>query len=421
VAKDRPEWLDALSKSFKRHRRGRGGWFVEVHRDRLRVSSTELPLRPGEPAEAALKRRSVTLATPPGPATSAEALTECCSLFDRVMAGAWSWPDREGIPGGGDLLRLSPAVLQRLVDRLKAALVGERIGLDTWARTYAPYLSRLVKVAAEKPWTDDRALLETTLRLWAPNSRARQMAHDRLRRLWKEAGWSWPEEIISMRGSGRAAANPEGVRSFTDAELAELRARIQRSSRLTPADLVAWDCLVCFGLRPAELQGLELVQEDDLLLARVTRSKRSSRGSSGARTVPAVPPGGWPADCHGLLARWKRHGLPPGMVGARSPGQVLTQQLRRLRDQEPVGIPLDPEFTAYSARHAFALRLAQHLGLHVREAAELMGHSPAVHLATYGRRLDQPALMAKVRSLQTSGRIEQQRELMRRDATDQPS
>lgn len=400
MARDRPKWLAELSASFKRHRRGRGGWFVEVHRDRLRVASCELPLRPGEAAEAAPKRRSVTLVTPPGPATAAAALTEACALFDRVMAGQWAWPDPEATPGEEDPLRLAPGVLQRLVDRLKASLVGEKIGADTWRRTYSPYLSRLLEVAAATPWTDERALLEATLRLWQPGTRARQMAHDRLRRLWKEAGWPWPEEISCMRGNGKAAAAADGVRAFTDQELAELRARIQRSSKLTPGDLAAWDCLTVFGLRPAELQGLELDQEDGLLVARVTRQKRSSRGSSGARIVPAVPPGGWPADCHGLLARWKRHGLPPGMVGARSPGQVLTQQLRRLRDQEPVGIPLDPELTAYSARHAFALRLAQHLGLHVREAAELMGHSPAVHLATYGRRLDQPALMAKVRRLQ---------------------
>lgn len=401
MAKDRPKWLTELSAGFKRHRRGRGGWFVEVHRDRLRVTSCELPLRPGEPAEAALKRRSVTLATPPGPATAAAALTECCSLFDRVFAGDWSWPDPQGVPSEGDPLRLSPAVLQRLVDRLRVALVGEVIAPTTWQRTYAPFLDRLIKVAAQKPWREDRALLEATLREWLPGTRARQMAHDRLRRLWKEGGWPWPEGISAMRGNGRAAADPEGVRAFTDGEIAELRARIQRSSRLTPADLVAWDALIVFGLRPAELQGIELVQEEGMLLARVSRSKRSSKGSSGARQVPAVPPAGWPPDSFDLLGRWRRHGFPQGMVAARSPGQALTQQLRRLRDQEPVEIPLPEELSSYGARHAYALRLAQQLGLHVREAAELMGHSPAVHLTTYGRRLDRPGLLSKIRRLQS--------------------
>jgi len=395
MALDRPQWLADLSRGFKRHRQGRTGWTVEVMRDRLRVVSSELPPRPGEPA-AHPRRRSVTLVTPPGPATAAAALAECCNLFDLVAAGTWSWPDPDGIPGEGDPMRLSPGALQRLVSTLQTALVGEQIGHSTWGRTYAPYLARLVDVAGQQPWREDHQLLESALRCWKSGSRARQMAHDRFRRLWKEAGWPWPEELLSMRGNGRAAAAAEGVRAFSDEEIKELRARLQRS-KLTPADLVAWDLLICFGLRPAELQGLHLLMEEGLLLARVQRVKRSSRSSSGARMVPAVSPPGWPSDCHGLLDRWRRHGLPGGMVRASSPGQVLTQQLRRLRDQRPVEMELHQELTSYGCRHAFALRLAQHLGLHVREAAELMGHSPAVHLQTYGRRLDQPKLLARVR------------------------
>jgi integrase len=402
VALDRPQWLADLSRGFKRHRQGRTGWTVEVMRDRLRVVSGELPPRPGESPDAPPKRRAVTLSTPPGPATAAAALQECCRLFDLVMAGSWNWPDPEGLPGADDPLRLSPTALQKVVERLKAALVGEKIGLDTWQRTYRAYLARLVEVAGQQAWRDDRALLEAVLQTWPPGTRARQMAFDRLRRLWREAAWPWPEEIQAMRGNGKAAADPEGVRAFTDAEIQELRARLLRSRRLTPADLVAWDCLVCFGLRPKELQGLQLDQVDGLLVARVTRSKRSSKGSSGARTVPAVPPQGWPSDCFALLDRWKRHGLPPGLLAARSPGEVMAQQLSRLQIQKPVEIELPMELTTYGLRHAFALRLAQQVGLHVREAAELMGHSPAVHLTTYGRRLDRPGLLSKIRRLTQS-------------------
>lgn len=401
MALDRPQWLADLSRGFKRHRQGRTGWTVEVMRDRLRVVSGELPPRPGESPDAPPKRRAVTLATPPGPATAATALQECCRLFDLVMAGSWSWPHPEGLPGADDPLRLSPTALQKLVEQLKAALVGEKIGLDTWHRTYRLYLTRLVEVAGQQAWRDDRALLEAVLQIWPSGTRARQMAFDRLRRLWKEAGWQWPEELQSMRGNGKAAADPEGVRAFTDAEIQELRARLQRSRRLTPADLAAWDCLVCFGLRPKEFQGLELDQADGLLVARVTRSKRSSKGSSGARIVAAVGPAGWPADCFDLLDRWRRHGLPPGLLTARSPGEVLSQQLSRLQIQTAVEIELPKELTPYGLRHAFALRLGQQLGLHVREAAALMGHSPAVHLSTYGRPLDQPGLLAKVRRLQS--------------------
>jgi len=364
-------------------------------RDKLRVVSSELPPRSKDLGPEGPKRRSITLQTPPGPATAAAALAECCALFDAVMAGSWDWPDPDDIPAAGDPERLSPVALQRLVTKLRTAVVGEAVGESTWERTYRAYLAKLIEEAGQRHWRDEQELLEATLRHWKPGTRARQMAHDRCRRLWKEAGWPWPEALLAMRGNGKAAASPAGVRGFSDAEIDELRARIQRS-RLTAADLVAWDCLAVFGLRPAELQGLELQQQGGLLMALVTRQKRSSKGSSGARTVPAVPPPGWPANCHDLLERWKRYGLPAGMVAAPPPGEVLGQQLSRLRDQKPVKLDLEQELTSYGCRHAFALRLGQELGLHVREAAELMGHSPQVHLSTYGRRLDQPKLLAKV-------------------------
>jgi integrase len=301
--------------------------------------------------------------------------------------------------GGDDPHRLAPVTLQRLMDQLERAVVGERVSTRTWERMYAPMLRKLIETAGQRNWRDDEALLVATLKKWEPNSRARQMAHDRIRRLWKQAGWEWPAEVAELRGNGKAAASPDGVRSFTDAELIELRARIERSvqrHKLTPADLVAWDCLMVFGLRPAELQGLELTTQQGVPIVTVTREKRSSKGASGARTVLAVPPDGWPADCYGLADRWKQYGLPPAMVAHWSPGEKLAQQLARLQKQQPASTALDAELTPYGCRHAFALRLAQQIGLHVREAAELMGHSPAVHLATYGRRLDRPKLLARV-------------------------
>lgn len=385
-----PPWQSDLSRAFKRHRAGRSGWYLQVHGDRLRLVSKELPPRPGEAAATGPKQRALTLSSQPGPSTVAAALAEACGVFDAVMAGSWAWPHQDATPAADDPGHLKPIHLQRLARQLRERLVGEQMQADTWERTWQPYLTRLAATAEERNWADDEALLGAFLRGWEPNSRSRQMAYDRARRAWKEAGWSWPEELAPMRGNGKAAADPRGVRAFTDEEIEQLREAIQRS-RLTPTDLVAWDVLSCFGLRPKELQAMDLQHRDGLLLAVVSRSKRSSRGSSGARIIPAVPPSGWGPDCHQLLSRWTEHGLPPALRAARSPGQVLTQQLRRLQMPE--------ELTAYGLRHAFALRLGLDLGLHVREAAELMGHSPAVHLATYGRRLDGPGLLAKVEGL----------------------
>lgn len=99
--------------------------------------------------------------------------------------------------------------------------------------------------------------------------------------------------------------------------------------------------------------------------------------------------------------RFAAHGLPGSVVQHRSPGEVLSQQLQRLRQRQPIEREISPELTSYGLRHAFALRLGLDLGLHVRESAALMGHSPTVHLQTYGRRLEMPRLEARVRELIT--------------------
>ena len=57
------------------------------------------------------------------------------------------------------------------------------------------------------------------------------------------------------------------------------------------------------------------------------------------------------------------------------------------------------DLSSYGLRHAFALRLGVELGLHTREAAELCGHSPLVHLQAYGRRIERPKLLLKVAEL----------------------
>jgi integrase len=396
MASDRQGWMADLSRQFKRHRQGRPGWFLRVKRERLRLLSDELPPRPGE-AIGGPTQRELTLATPPGPATAAAALAEACAIFDQVMAGTWRWPDPLA-PAAHEASRLAPVTLARLRMRLRQVVVGEKIATRTWDRTYAPYLLKLEQVAGLQAWPDDADLLTAALRHWEPNSRARQMAHDRMRALWKVAGWGWPEQITTMRGNGKAAADPAGAMGFQDAEIEELRERITRS-RLTAADLVAWDCLIVFGLRPAELKGLELRQQGRTLVAVVVHEKTSSKGKVGARTVPAVPPSGWPADCHELLRRWEAHGLPQTLVAMPSPGERLAKQLERLHQQKAARGQLRPDLVPYGLRHGFALRLGVDLGLSVREAAELMGHSPAVHLSTYGRQLDRPKLLDKVASL----------------------
>lgn len=390
----RPEWLSRLSKSFKAHRKGRTGWNVEVMRERLRIVSAELPPRPDEPADAIPKRRSLTLSTPPGPSYGTEALAEACAVYDAVAAGTWKWPDPDGLDPS-DEKSLFPPSLERLVERLKEGIIGESIVETTWKGTYAGYFAKLIEVAGTQRWNNDEGLLEATLKHWKPNSRARQIAHDRFRRLWKEAGWSWPQSISPMRGNGKAAAPTDGVRAFKNEETTELRQRIKRS-KLSQSAAIAWDLLAAFGIRPAELKGISLKNKGGQLIATVHREKTTLKGKENFREVPAAPPEDWPDDCHDLLKRFQKFGLDPGLVALRAPSDRLAKQLDRLKKSETITCEISQELTAYGLRHAFAIRLAE-LGLNYREAAALMGHDPATHIAIYGKRLESPKLIDKVR------------------------
>ncbi len=388
-----PKWLADIRRAFKSHRLGRPGWFVTEHRDRLRLTSHELPPRRNELPQTPGKKviRALTLVTPPGPSTIGKAIAELSKIFDEVMDGTWQWPDDPHLLPQPNLNEpLSPETIEKLTGVLQDQLIGEQLLKSTWERTWRPYLKKLKETAELQRWSTDEELLEKFLRNWEPGSRSRQMAHDRARRLWKQAKRAWPEAIAAMRGNGKEAADPNGVSAFSDEQIELLRDAI-KGSKLTEADLLAWDCLICFGLRPKELQGLELRQDGSSLVAVVNRSKRSSKGKKGARTVPAVPPTGWPANCHDLLERWNRCELPSGLQTMRSPGELLSRQLRRLH--------MPKDLSAYGMRHAFALRLGIELGLDVRSAAQLMGHSAQTHLNEYGKKLNIPALHGRVAEL----------------------
>lgn len=252
---------------------GRPGWFIGLHRERLRLTSHELPPRPDEPALSThTVTRGLLVETPPGPATIGSAIAEVCAVFDAVLAGTWRWLDELHQALESDPSRpMPPDALVGVVAILKRSLVGEKLKDETWNRTWSPCLQILERVVGERSWSGDEECLHSFLKHWAPNNHARQMLFDRARRVWKQAKRLWPESLSELRGSGKAAASPDGVRGFSDEELEELRRRIQRSQRLTPADLVAWDVLIVFGLRPAELQGLQLPGEGKMLLAKVRR------------------------------------------------------------------------------------------------------------------------------------------------------
>ncbi len=78
-------------------------------------------------------------------------------------------------------------------------------------------------------------------------------------------------------------------------------------------------------------------------------------------------------------------------------GHEFGQMLNRYEPWKHL-VRSNPDITPYSLRHSWAWRchVCSNNGLHVRQAAALMGHTTAVHLKNYGSWVDEASLEAAV-------------------------
>ena len=131
------------------------------------------------------------------------------------------------------------------------------------------------------------------------------------------------------------------------------------------------------GLRPVEIHYLRIETSGKRRLW-CDYSKRSGGGSTEPRTLRALHPE-WEKDWQ-LLERIKAgEPLPPT-------GGGVAEAARRYLMRQEVWKPLAAAgCTPYSFRHGWALRChTQYPLISTRVAAEVMGHSPAVHSDVYG-------------------------------------
>ncbi|MDM7938046.1 MAG: hypothetical protein QUV06_11380 [Cyanobium sp. CZS 48M] len=173
-------WLRDLSRTFKRARGGRIGWTIEEHRDRLRLVCDALPPRPGDPPGQAIKRRRLTLLSPPGPSHVSAALAEAIAIFEAVEAGTWRWPQPAELAAADDPAGRSPQQLAAAVERFRSHQISEGITQPrTWRTSLSFCVDRLLAVAAATPpGGDDRALLSAVISSYPAQSASRMKLHD---------------------------------------------------------------------------------------------------------------------------------------------------------------------------------------------------------------------------------------------------
>ena len=192
--------------------------------------------------------------------------------------------------------------------------------------------------------------------------------------------WMPPADRSDLIGK-RQDRKQDGVPLMDDQGLAIYRAISDPQWKL------AWGLLVCFGLRPAEIDHCR--PESDCLW--VDGVKRNSTGKSAPRLVHALDPGGWPgmgSTMLSLLAERGAAALPKKQKVAYRSSSLLQYLQRFVPEWEQLVTDTaaagQGHLTPYSARHGYAFR-GTNLGLDHRTLSKLMGHDPATHLAHYGR------------------------------------
>ena len=215
------------------------------------------------------------------------------------------------------------------------------------------------------------------------------------------------EELRELIGSSQRTASEKLRRPIKPEQLAGLLDALERDSRL---DLrLAVGLVGLFGLRPAELAELRVDDEGNLKVGGgVKRNRWSMNQAKSERLVLALDIPGREGESARFLRQYAEgiQKLPDQILLAierrdlKSVGQSFRNLLRRYTPWQELA-EANPGLTPYSLRHGYAWRAHKAYGqsLSVRDAAALMGHTPAVHLQHYGQWTDEQGLAEAVRRL----------------------
>jgi integrase len=288
----------------------------------------------------------------------------------------------------------SPAIVSRPISIDWAGLIrryqqhklrsGE-IKETTWERLYKPRMALVLKTAKGPPAVRDaKHLLEAQADLWRqrPGCRTRRLQIQYTAALLRwgvsegllSAHWAPLPDLTSTIGRSR-----ESKTITTPIGVEDILAMVQAIP--DPRWRLAFQLINAFGLRPEELQHLQLRQ------GRLwcTYEKVASRGKTKPRPLRLLPCDSWAAAWN-LVETFDPALLPPMRAGFGSDSfsryllrREHWQNLRRQYDAQGEKLVL------YSCRHGYAHRAHVICDLPPKVVAAAMGHSVQTHLAAYSR------------------------------------
>jgi len=275
-----------------------------------------------------------------------------------------------------------PQLIQGFKDH---KLSSGAIKQSTWDEIYWRRMGVILEaVGGKRRPISPKQLLQGVIESWKdrPGSRGRQLQVQFTAALLRwgvdserlPSSWAPPLDLsiyVGRRREERGVTTPIEASHVLD--LAEAIS--------DPRWRLAFQLMAAYGLRPEELQHLE-IQKEQLW---TTYQKVSSRGRTRSRVLRLLPSDEW-AKAWELEKAFRADRMPPMRPGhgAEDLGtymrrRPLWQQLRREYEEKGEKLVL------YSCRHGYAHRAHVICELPPKVVAAAMGHSVETHLAAYSR------------------------------------
>ena len=281
---------------------------------------------------------------------------------------------------------LGPIDWPELADRFKARKISSgAIKPETWVNVYQRRITELLATFETKtPPANSRELLETITARWAnkPGCRGRQIQVQQTAALLRwgvDQGilgteWAPPLELDPFVGRKREA---KAITTPIEVEhILELVEAIPDSRWR-----FAFQLLSAYGLRPEELQHLEL--RTGRLWCNYRKS--TSRGETKPRPLRMLPCDEWSENWN-LIKQFKKQPLPPMRPGHGAEDLGLYMRRRkRWQELRQMYETAGEKLVLYSARHGYAHRAHLICELPPKVAAAAMGHCLETHLAAYSK------------------------------------
>lgn len=356
--------LDAkISQTNQRLKAAQLGLQVERRGIRLALRGT-LPPRPGNSRLRPYQQR-LSLGIPATPAGLKQIEQEAKIVAAQLIQNQFDWQEYLSFTDGK---RLSQQSLDQQIDAFEQYFFDQphrslnpAATKTTWTGAYAPYLKKLVAIAAESPNLTLTEAIYKTIHSTANHSRSRQLCCTALGAFADFLNLKLPTDLKTL--SGRYGTSQTQARQLpSDEEILAVWDKIPN-----PAWQFVYGVMATFGLRNHEVfycnfTGLE-------------------RGETSIEVLPTTKTGShqvWAFYPEWIEAFNLREIQLPQVetdlskTTLRQVGQRVTAQFRRY------GVPFSP----YDLRHAWAIRTI-HVGLSDTVAAKMMGHSVLVHTRTY--------------------------------------